>query len=356
MRNKLLILVLVSVLLFGCLEQEYYCQSTGQKVSDPQLCTQSIPIVNESSSTPSTLPSTQPTASIEPIEWTENEQCHGLTGFTCIDYTVYEDNKILLTIGNKIGRTVIVYCEGEKKEATTTEPISCQITGTASGPNQIDFTLEYHDPLTDLEHADNGYIAISTDLMNCMDSDGNDPYTSGSCSPAFGGTYYDECTTTQYGDVGVMEYTCKGTVCQPYTIACEEGYCYEGACQTTYIFTPQPTQTPSAPPVCNKILSVKISIFDDNEQLISTDTGSCTTSSVCDISMVLTGITVKFNSAPLCDSNCQITGEVNVLIMSGGEVVANKPQMSAGDEVTLPNGVNMILDDVLTNSYCELSG
>lgn len=73
-------------------------------------------------------------------------------------------------------------------------------------------------------------LAAATPL-GCTDTDGNDPYTAGSCSPAFGGTYYDECTTTKYGEVGVKEYTCQGTVCQPYTVACEEGYCYEGACQ-----------------------------------------------------------------------------------------------------------------------------
>lgn len=107
-------------------------------------------------------------------------------------------------------------------------------------------------------------LLVAAAALGCTDTDGNDPYTLGSCSPSFGGTYYDECTTTKYNEVAVIEYTCQGTVCQPYTIACAEGYCYGGACQMApeaTIIAPAPVYeeaSPSPSPMPSTVIQTPI--------------------------------------------------------------------------------------------------
>ncbi|MFA4946256.1 MAG: hypothetical protein WC607_01805 [Candidatus Micrarchaeia archaeon] len=97
-----------------------------------------------------------------PSKWTESKQCGGLASFSCVDYVVNATNGVTLSLGNKVGRSVIVYCTGNTPVNTTlglTTPVSCTVQGTASGSNQLNFDVVYYDAASGLEHTDTGFVS-----------------------------------------------------------------------------------------------------------------------------------------------------------------------------------------------------
>ena len=93
-----------------------------------------------------------------PSKWTESRQCGGMSAFSCIDYTVNSSDGITLSLGNKVGRQVVVYCESGNVTLNLTAPATCDVTGSTSGATQLDFSLTYYDVSSGLEHEDSGFV------------------------------------------------------------------------------------------------------------------------------------------------------------------------------------------------------